>query len=496
MKQVFNPYLPSFEYIPDGEPYVFDGRVYVYGSHDCFGVESFCVNDYVTWSAPVDDLTDWRYEGVIFRREQDPLNKEGKYPLFAPDVEKGKDGKYYLFYAPAGTRSIGVAVCDTPCGQFEFVGHVTHENGKLAGQSPDDGRAFDPAAFIDDDGKIYVYYGFSPFYQPKYLAPDERFLKGPFVAELDEDMHSLKGEAKFIEITGIPDEIRDGLPPFGAPLDDGKPVLAHEFFEASSMRKINGKYYFIYSSRNSHELCYAIGDSPLGPFAYGGVLHSNCDVGLVKNDDRTNDCGNNHGSLVCIKGQWYVFGHRQTNYTMYARQGVAEPVTIAEDGSIAQAEMTSCGLNGGPLCEKGEYPAYIACGLKSAGGARFIPLATTGEEADALRDRRPALTQDGKDRECDPDQHIANLYFGDAATFKYFDFDKAATFSVVTRGAKGKFVIRHAADGKVIGEVAFAASESWTASEKAAFAPEKGKQALVLTYEGEGPCDLASFTME
>lgn len=122
-EQVFNPYLPDYEYIPDAEPYVFDGRLYVFGSHDRFGAMTFCENNYVTWSAPVEDLSDWRYEGVIFRREQDPLNKEGKYPLFAPDVQKGADGRYYLYYAPGGTNSIGVAVSTSPAGPYEFLAH-------------------------------------------------------------------------------------------------------------------------------------------------------------------------------------------------------------------------------------------------------------------------------------------------------------------------------------------------------------------------------------
>ena len=112
--QAFNPYLPSYEYIPDGEPYVFDKRVYVYGSHDRFDGAAFCLNDYVCWSAPVDDLSDWRYEGVIYRRTQDPLNSAGKERLFAPDVQRGPDGRYYLFYALNMTTAISVAVCDTP----------------------------------------------------------------------------------------------------------------------------------------------------------------------------------------------------------------------------------------------------------------------------------------------------------------------------------------------------------------------------------------------
>ena len=69
-KQAFNPYLPDWEYVPDGEPHVFDDRVYVYGTHDRFGAPILCVNDYVCWSAPLDDLSDWRYEGVIYKKSR------------------------------------------------------------------------------------------------------------------------------------------------------------------------------------------------------------------------------------------------------------------------------------------------------------------------------------------------------------------------------------------------------------------------------------------
>ena len=97
-KQAFNPYLPSWEYIPDGEPYVFGDRVYVYGSHDCFNGHVFCMGDYVCWSAPVNDLSDWRYEGVIFPKTADPINRDGTMNLFAPDVTVGPDGRYYFQY--------------------------------------------------------------------------------------------------------------------------------------------------------------------------------------------------------------------------------------------------------------------------------------------------------------------------------------------------------------------------------------------------------------
>lgn len=124
-RQAVNPYLPSWEYIPDGEPHVFNGRVYVYGSHDRFNAPIFCVNDYVCWSAPVEDLSEWRYEGVIYRKKQDPKNPLGYHLLFAPDVCQGPDGRYYLYYAFDFLGIMSVAVCDTPAGEYKFLGIFT-----------------------------------------------------------------------------------------------------------------------------------------------------------------------------------------------------------------------------------------------------------------------------------------------------------------------------------------------------------------------------------
>ena len=377
-KQCFNPYLPSYEYIPDGEPYVFDGRVYVYGSHDRFGAMSFCENDYVTWSAPEEDLSDWRDEGIIFHRTDDPMNEDGKAPLFAPDVQKGADGKYYLYYAPAGLNVIGVACSEKPAGLYSFCGHVKYSDNTLLGQKKE--------------------HGFTP------LGVDLKGVQtGPFVVKLEADMYTMKEDPVPVEICGCADR-------------------GHSFFEASSMRKINGKYYFIYSSLNSHELCYAIGKNSMGPFEYGGALHSNGDIGYQgrKEENRTCYTGNNHGSLVCIKGRWYIFGHRMTNYTAFSRQGVAEAVRILPDGSIPQIEMTSCGLNNGPLDGKGEYEARIACNLWSKAGARHYVGGSTGAEAEELRRDHPVFTQDGEDREECPNQHIANMHDGATAGFKYF----------------------------------------------------------------------------
>ena len=138
-KQGLNPYLPSWEYIPDGEPYVFEDRVYVYGSHDRFNGHVFCLNDYVCWSAPVDDLGNWRNEGVIYQKADDPLNPDGSMCLYAPDVTVGPDGRYYLYYVLDKVPVVSVAVCDTPAGKFEFYGYVKYADGTRLGKGK--GRA-------------------------------------------------------------------------------------------------------------------------------------------------------------------------------------------------------------------------------------------------------------------------------------------------------------------------------------------------------------------
>lgn len=153
------------------------------------------------------------------------------------------------------------------------------------------------------------------------------------VIELEKDMVTVKKNPKVI----LPYVVNG----------KGTSFEGHEFFEAPSMRKIKDKYYFIYSSINGHELCYAISDRPDGGFEYGGTIISNGDIYLdAKNDkEALNYTGNNHGSIVEIKGQWYVFYHRQTNKHQFSRQACAEKINIDEYGIIKQVEMTSCGLN-------------------------------------------------------------------------------------------------------------------------------------------------------
>ncbi len=196
--QVFNPFLPSWEYVPDGEPRVFGERVYVYGSHDHFNAPIFCVGDYVCWSAPVDNLKDWRYEGVIFKKTQDPKNKLGIRLLFAPDVVQGTDGKYYLYYAFDFMGMIGVAVSENPAGPYRFNGHVHYKDGTIWGRKNGDQFPFDPGVLVDDDGSVYLYSG---FYTPTpAIASGFKKLRndGGVVAKLESDMVTMMVPPKLL----------------------------------------------------------------------------------------------------------------------------------------------------------------------------------------------------------------------------------------------------------------------------------------------------------
>lgn len=506
-KQALNPYLPSYEYIPDGEPHVFGERVYLYGSHDRFGAAGFCLNDYVCYSADVHDLTDWKYEGVILRKDQDPrnqnipadapeqpllfgiepekeedLNPRGVHAQWAPDVVRGLDGRYYLYYCLDFLPEIGVAVCDTPAGKYEFLGFVRYPDGTSLGLKEGDMDNFDPGVFIDD-GTVYLYSGHAAMRKEQVGANIQSL-----VMELETDMLTIKTKPKIL----LPDIFHS----------EGTGFEGHEFFEASSIRKVGDKYYFVYSSVNSHELCYAVSDRPEGGYIYGGTVVDLADVYLDgrTEKDAVNPLGNTHGGIEFINGEWYVFYHRQTNRTNFSRQGCAERIQIDEDGMIHQAEVTSCGLNGGPLRGEGWYPAYCCCHLTGKNGAKFShPLAMKMED--------PYLTQDAEDvepesesakRDADfPTQYVKNLKDGATVGFKYFDCNHTILRSLTLRGnADGVLEVRTRKDGKILGMIELhLSSESWSKVKTAVCLPD-GVNALYLTFCGIGVVDFAEFVLE
>ena len=354
-----NPYLPLWEHIPDGEPYVFDDpdrpgykRVYIYGSHDMLKTQ-YCGTNLVVWSASVDSLDNWRYGGVILSVTQDaqgqPLHKDGRGDvLYAPDVAvvtlpNGKKVYYLYPNNQESGRNGMVAVSDRPDGPFKVI------NWSKSNPRNNDGiLGFDPAVFVDDDGRVYGYWGFGT----------------SCAAELDpKTMATVKPGTRIVEnlVSGFKQE---GI---------------FRFYEASSMRKIKDKYVLIYSRwtadgefglpASNYTLAYAYSDNPLGPFTYGGTI-----IDCRGRDTDANNSpmvtatpnGNTHGSIAEINGKWYVFFHRQTGTSEYARQAMVAPIEVnVEKGpggkvSISEAEYTSEGFETEGLDPLKTYPAAIA----------------------------------------------------------------------------------------------------------------------------------------
>ena len=341
-----NPILPLKYHILDSEAHVMpDGRLYIYGSYDA-REDVYCSDAYYVVSTP--DMKEWTIHDVSLKCGEIPWFNDPnapKYPgidwshptpfirkmlaeaaaggkdmkaefekeeekekpplLFAPDCIE-KDGTYYLYFCMQDD-SEGVAVSDRPQGPF-----------KNPVQLPCGG--IDPAVFMDDDGQVYYYWG-------------QLFSHG---VRLNPDMMSFDR-----------DEIVDDL------VTEEK----HYFYEGSSMRKIGDTYYYVYADMERGKptsLGYATGPSPLGPFTYRGII--------IDNDGCDPESWNNHGSIECVNGQWYVFYHRCSRGSQQHRRLCIEPISIEPDGSIKEVVMTSQGL-GAPFAPGETIMGYQACGL-------------------------------------------------------------------------------------------------------------------------------------
>ncbi|KAF4976615.1 hypothetical protein FZEAL_6746 [Fusarium zealandicum] len=286
-------------YTADPSAHVFNGKIYIYPSHDRETDIQFNDNgdqydmaDYHVFSVdsldPTGEVTD---HGVVLKADDIPwVSKQ----VWAPDAAE-KNGKYY-FYFPArdqqGVFRIGVAVGDKPEGPF------TPDPEPIKGS-----YSIDPACFVDDDGQAYLYFGglwggqlqcyqkgnnvFEAEWQgAKEASGDGVFAQGPRVAKLTDDMHQFADDVQ--EVTIIAPET-------------GKPILGDDhdrrFFEAAWLHKRGDVYYFSYSTGDTHFLCYATSKSPLGPFTYGGRILEPV-LGWTT-----------HHSVVEFKGKTYLFYH-------------------------------------------------------------------------------------------------------------------------------------------------------------------------------------------
>jgi len=342
-----NPYLPLWEHVPDGEPRVFEDpdrpgrlRVYVVGSHDTH-YDSYCGNDVRMWSAPVEDLSQWRDEGPLFRHFA-----YGEWDtMYAPDlvaVVNRQTGKkeYWLYPHSRGWRRVGT-VCrgPRPDGPFTPVNLTPDGTQCVEGSLID----FDPSVFVEpvDDKKdkdyatgyrAYVYYGF------KHSTAYELDPRNMYAVRPGTEVHDyfLPASHSYGVLCDPPGRDYPALMAGQKPGD-------FNFFEASSIRQVGNKYVMVFSGYSGPEyglgstnsaLRYAYGDSPLGPWRSGGVLVDS--RGVVLSEDgstlvASNAAHNTHGSLQEVNGQWYVFYHRPPRGYGYARQAMVAPVKIVAD---------------------------------------------------------------------------------------------------------------------------------------------------------------------
>lgn len=304
-------------YTADPSAHVFNGKIYIYPSHDIeagipfndngdhFGMEDYHV---VSMDSPDSEAT--LHEVALHVDDVQWAERQ----MWAPDAAE-KDGKYY-FYFPAkkadGIFQIGVAVGDKPEGPF------TPQPQPIA-----ESYSIDPAVFADDDGSYYMYFGgiwggqLQHYRNNNYDASldepaDDEPALGPIVAKLTDDMLEFAESPKEITIVD----------------KDGSVILAGDhdkrFFEASWVHKYKGKYYFSYSTGDTHCICYAIGDSPYGPFTYGGKIMEPV-IGWTT-----------HHSICEYQGKWYLFYHDSSlsDGITHLRSIKMTEITYREDGSI------------------------------------------------------------------------------------------------------------------------------------------------------------------
>lgn len=310
-------YLFPSDYMADPSANVFNGKLYIYPSHDWDSGAAFDddgghfeMKDYHVLS--LDDVENGEVtdHGVILALEDIPW--AGRQ-LWDNDVVE-KDGKYYLIFSAKDKNDVfhlGVAVADRPEGPFKA--------------QPDPIRgsySIDPCVFKDDDGSVYTYFGglwggqLQRYKENKamgkeYLPEGDENALPSRVAKMTDDMLQFAEEPRPVLVID----------------ENGKPLRAddpHRFFEASWMHKVNGKYYFSYSTGDSHLLCYAVGDNPYGPFTYKGVILEPV-VGWTT-----------HHSIVEYKGKWYLFHHDcvPSNGVTWLRSVKVMELDMDSDGNI------------------------------------------------------------------------------------------------------------------------------------------------------------------
>lgn len=437
-----NPILPSYEFIPDGEPRIFGDRMYLYGSHDLYDSGEMCLGDYICYSADANNPIKWRYEGVIYERSKDPYIKQnvdkGKASmmnanLFAPDVLE-IEGKYYMYYGVGLSKAgFGVAFSDSPVGPFEYIGRVRYpesekptnwidnkdgiNDGDLAfgyGYSPiqlKPGRGFginishypyDPAVLYDK-GRLYLYFGLGYCRVVELDIGDKRTVL--------KNENTGKYESEIL------------VPPFFPTFDktmNKRQTDGMGMVNAPSIRVVNGRYclsYYAKGPNKSDAMCHAFSDSPFGPFKYSGTLVSLGNASYKNQKTPTDYVGNTHGGLVKVGETWYTIYHRQTGNRAPGRQACATALTLGPDGQFEHSEYTSLGFSKDAVPAYYVWPAYMACYLTDA----HHQTKKNSKSPYILLENYPGGEID-IDTKKEVLQLVTNLTDGSIVGYKYFDF--------------------------------------------------------------------------
>jgi arabinoxylan arabinofuranohydrolase len=262
----------------DPSAYAFEGRIYVYASHDPDDQMGYDMVDYHVFSSS--DLANWQDHGVVL----DSAEISFASKLYAPDCAYDAElDKYFLYFPDAGS-TIGVAVSDDPGGPF------LNPTQLVTTQTPgvsDVDWLFDPTAFFDDDGQGYLYFGGGP----EGTGDNARVIR------LGSDRVSLMDSS-------------------------ATTIIVPNFFEASFMFKRQGTYYFSYSTNFANgapTIDYMVSDDPMSGFEQ---------VGTVIPSPAENNGDNNHHSMVEYEGQWYVFYHNRVQSNLEGYSNFQRSITL------------------------------------------------------------------------------------------------------------------------------------------------------------------------
>ena len=347
--QAQNPIVRD-QYTADPTARVFNGKVYLYPSHDINPPAGqrqdwFCMADYHVFSS--ENLTEWTDHGMIFSQQQVPWGRPDGYSMWAPDCVE-KNGKYY-FYFPNGPKSgrgfaVGVAVADRPEGPFRL------QPEPIKGIS-----GIDPCVLVDDDGQAYIYWS----------------CMGIRGARLKSNMLELADPLQEVKMPR-----RENMPEMPPMMVGGEEMkgLPEGFKEGPFAFKRGGWYYLTFPwVRGSKEnganptetLAYAMSKSPLGPWDFKGIIMA----------EHQNHCWTNHHSLVEYQGQWYLFYHHNffSPNDDKRRSACIEKVAFNADGTIREVKPTMRGVGVNRAAEKIEIDRYAT----ASQGVTTEPIDTT-----------------------------------------------------------------------------------------------------------------------